>query len=428
MKGNQESTRGKRPSLASIKHDFSSENLTPFGGMCVLRKEMERLALSDKANKLFPVFNFRKEHRIGDLFEQIMVSMISGGTCINDTKLLDDDYLKGLLGWERIPDDSTYSKRFSEFKGVDVKKLRALLRESALDDLDDENLLVAIDPTVETVCGSQEGAAVGYNPSKQGRKSYFPFVAYEYSQGRILDVMLRPGNTSSSTNLPDFIDPLLKIRRRKGITFRLDKGCTTREVLSQIENSGQYYVAKAKMYSTIWEAIDNVKEWRPLGSNRFVAQFMHKGRRHVVVEDLCNKKGEQLNLWGRKESKISVVVTNRIDSPEKIWRLYNKGAMVETAIKELKNDVSALDYRTQSYCANEIFLALGALAWNVSKNIRKRHDMKEHRNCTLKKLRWMLLMIPAYITRSSRYINVRLPSKIPFPDVVKPIFESLRFS
>lgn len=96
MEGNQESARGNRPSLASTKRDFSSENLTPFGGMYVLRKEMERFALSDKVNKLFLVFNFRKEHRIGDLFEQIMVSMISGRTCINDTKLLDDDYLKGL--------------------------------------------------------------------------------------------------------------------------------------------------------------------------------------------------------------------------------------------------------------------------------------------------------------------------------------------
>jgi len=31
--------------------------------------------------------------------------------------------------------------------------------------------MIAIDPTVETVCGNQEGAEVGYNPSKQGRRA-----------------------------------------------------------------------------------------------------------------------------------------------------------------------------------------------------------------------------------------------------------------
>ena len=67
-----------------------------------------------------------------------------------------------------------------------------------------------------------------------------------------MDTMLRPGNTSSSTDLVEFISPLLKLRRRKGITFRLDKGCTTKEVLETIEDAGQFYVAKAKMYAPIW--------------------------------------------------------------------------------------------------------------------------------------------------------------------------------
>lgn len=426
MKHNHKSKIGKRPSLKSIKHDFTSENLTPFGGMAILRKELDKLGLRDTINNHFDAFNFRKEHQLGDLFEQILVTMVAGGTCIHDTKLLNDEYLQELFGWERIPDDGTYSKRFSEMNKNDVQKLRRIFRENAKKELKDQNLFITIDPTVETVCGNQEGAAVGYNPSKQGRKSYFPFIAYEYVQGQVMDAMLRPGNTSSSTDLVEFMSPLLKLRRRKGVTLRLDKGCTTNEVLTSIEEAGQFYVAKAKMYAPIWDAIANIKTWNALGSNRLVGQFMYKGRRHVVVEDLCNKKGEQLNLWGKKDSKISVIVTNRADSPEKIWRCYNKGAMVETTIKELKNDLSALDFRTQSYCANEIFLIIGAYAWNASRRIREKEELLEHKNCALKKLRWMLLMVPGYITRSSRYLKLILPKNIPFPEVTIPIFNQLR--
>lgn len=427
-KHNQNSKNIKRPSLQTLNHEFVSESLTPFGGMAIVRKEIDRLNLKNEVDECFDVFNFRKELSLGDLFEQTILTMLSGGTCIHDTKLLKDKYLMELFGWERIPDDGTYSKRFSEFKEADILKLREMLRAKAHSHIKDENLMIAIDPTVETVCGNQEGAEVGYNPSKQGRRSYFPFIAYEYSQGCVLDAMLRPGNTSSSTNLVDFIKPLLKLRRRKGVTTRLDKGCTTDEVMTVVEDYGQYYIGKAKMFAPIWDAIDKVVNWTSLEGGYFIGEFIYRGRRHIVVEQTCNKKGEQLNLWGRHESKISVIVTNRPDRAETIWRYYNKGAMVETAIKELKNDLSALDFRTQSFHANEVFLLLGTVAWNIAKKIRSKEELKSHKNCALKKLRWLLIMIPAYITKSGRYIHLKLPKSVPFQDVVMDVFRNIRFT
>lgn len=427
-KDKHKSEKIKRPSLQSLNHEFSSESLTPFGGMAIVRKEMDKLNLKNEIDQKFDVFNFRKELSLGNLFEQTVTTMLAGGTCIHDTKLLKDNYLMELFGWSRIPDDGTYSKRFSEFKRSDVEKLRDMLRKKSHSMLKGENLMIAIDPTVETVCGSQEGAEVGYNPSKKGRRSYFPFIAYEYSQGCVLDAMLRPGNTSSSTNLVEFIKPLLKLRRRKGVTARLDKGCTTDEVLTTIEEHGQYYIGKAKMFSPIWDAIDKIEDWSSLDGGYFVGEFFYKGRRHIVVEQTCNKKGEQLNLWGRYESKISVIVTNRPDRAETVWRYYNKGAMVETAIKELKNDLSALDFRTKSFQANEVFLLLGTVAWNLAKQIRMKEELDTHKNCALKKLRWLLLMIPAYITKSSRYINIKLPKTVPFQEVVMNVFQSIRLT
>lgn len=428
MKDNQDQEIIKKPTLRSIQYEFSEDRLTQFGGMSVIRKAMDSYGLSKLINKNFDVFNFRKKHSLGTLFEQVLMTMMAGGTCIHDTKLLNDAYLQRLFGWESIVDDGTLSRRFSEFNAPDVKKLRNILRKKACDSLAKGPLFISIDPTVETVYGTQEGAEIGYNPSKQGRRSYFPFIAYEYSQGRVLDAMLRPGNTASSTDLADFIDPLLKIRGCKKLTFRLDKGCTTNEVLGNIEEAGQYYVGKAKMVAPLWEAIHQIEEWEPLGDHHLMAQFFYKGRRHVVVEQLCTKKGEQLNLWGKSEARMSVVVTNRPDRKETIWRMYNKGAMVETSIKELKYDFSALDFRTKNFETNEVFLLIGTIAWNIAKKVRSMPELKHQQGCRMKKLRWMLLNLPAMVTTTARYIRLKLPRKIAFPEIVIPIFRSIRFT
>lgn len=428
MKDIHKLERIKKPSIGSIRFEFSEDKLTQFGGMSIVRKAMDSLGLANLINEDFEIFNFRKEHSLGDLFEQVLVTMMAGGTCIHDTKLLNDYYLKHLFGWERIADDGTFSRRFSQFNSSDVKKLRGHLRDEATKSLDDGPLLISVDPTVETVYGHQDGAEVGYNPSEQGRRSYFPFIAYEYLQGRLLDAMLRPGNTASSTDLVEFIEPLLKIRGRKKITMRLDKGCATAKVLTQIEEAGQYYVGKAKMVAPIWEAMTMIENWEPLDENHIMGEFWYKGRRHVVVEQLCNKKGEQLNLWGKSEARVAVMVTNRPDRKETIWRMYNKGAMVETSIKELKYDFSALDFRTKDFQANEIFLLIGTVAWNIAKSIRSMPDIKQARGCRMKKLSWMLLCLPAIVTSGSRYLKLKLPKKVAFPDIVIPVFEKLRFT
>jgi hypothetical protein len=121
MKDNQDQERIKKPTLRSIKYEFSEDRLTQFGGMSVVRKAMDSYGLSQLIDENFDVFNFRKKHSLGTLFEQVMMTMMAGGTCIHDTKLLNDTYLQRLFGWESIVDDGTLSRRFSEFNTPDVK-------------------------------------------------------------------------------------------------------------------------------------------------------------------------------------------------------------------------------------------------------------------------------------------------------------------
>ena len=60
------------------------------------------------------------------------------------------------------------------------------------------------DAKVITVYGDQEGAAEGYNPHKNGRKSYHMKVCTIEPFGFILAIRLEPGNAVSNTDFSEF--------------------------------------------------------------------------------------------------------------------------------------------------------------------------------------------------------------------------------
>jgi hypothetical protein len=62
-----------------------------------------------------------------------------------------------------------------------------------------ERFILDWDSTVQTRYGHQEGACVGYNPQKPGRKSHHPLLAVIADTRLCPYYRWRPGNTGSST-------------------------------------------------------------------------------------------------------------------------------------------------------------------------------------------------------------------------------------
>jgi len=58
-----------------------------------------------------------------------------------------------------------------------------------------------LDSTVLTVYGKQEGARVGYNPHKRGKRSYHPLLCFIAETGDYLYGKLRRGDAASATGL-----------------------------------------------------------------------------------------------------------------------------------------------------------------------------------------------------------------------------------
>lgn len=126
-------------------------------------------------------------------------------------------------------------------------------------------LVLEFDSTVETVCGSQKGAEVGYNPQKPARSSYHPQLCRERRSGLTLWSRLRPGHTVSATDFVSFLEESWQVvpkrfkRRRRGslceVLARMDSGYAGENTLRWLEGQGIGYVAKMRMKRGLWSVV-----------------------------------------------------------------------------------------------------------------------------------------------------------------------------
>jgi len=63
-----------------------------------------------------------------------------------------------------------------------------------------------IDSTVATVYGKQEGAEIGYNPTKKGRPSYSIKTAFIANNGDCVNLRLDGGKSHSKTGFKEFFE------------------------------------------------------------------------------------------------------------------------------------------------------------------------------------------------------------------------------
>ena len=123
-------------------------------------------------------------------------------------------------------------------------------------------------------------------------------------------------------------------------------------------------MAKAKLTKKLMKRISGIKNWRSIGGGVFAANIRYRAtgwknaRRFCVIElnQEPRKPDPQMELFDFDllEGRYQVVVTNLKLKAENIWRLYNKGAVVEQVIEELKNDFAALKIRTKHFFANDV--------------------------------------------------------------------------
>ena len=415
-KHNTETTK-----TARVKESFTLKNATIFGGANILADYAEVAGLEGLFARHLDIEKApNADYPMDKSMAALVLAMALGHERIfHLTGLEDDPLLQLKMGWDKLPDHTTFYHDLHRFDSPGkVDSLRPVLAAAAKRVLDTPRIL-DFDSTVETVYGSQEGAAVGYNKAKQGRASYHPILVFEGKSQAMLNGELREGNTGSANGFKEFLHETLALNPGAVDFMRLDAGFAGEEVYAEAEeHAKQGYVAKIRQFQALMEKA-KLFPWRRVEFTDYIVEvksFMYradgwsKARRIVMVryrEADGQEQDGQMRL-AELDWHTAALLTG-LDWPEEdVWHFYNQRCSEENYIKEMKDGFGMDQIPTASFTANHAMLLLKGIAYNLILAMRKEIGTPRFARMNVARLRRELLSIAAVVVRHARQIFLKL--------------------
>lgn len=272
------------------------------------------------------------------------------------------------------------------------------LRESTFDALGTDWILDC-DTTVKLLFGHQDGAEIGYNPSKPGRPSHNIHTYWIANLRLVLEAEVKGGKTQPAKySLPGLMRLLKALPPEKRPQLvRGDSAFGNDPVMTELESIGQMYLTKLRQTTGVKRLIErnwSRQDWQDVGqgSEAVEAQLKLAGwshaRRVVVVrsppktkpaaaQSVTGKKAKRqkdLDLEDTTEAlkrwDYAVLVTNSNYELKAIGQLYRDRADCENGFDELKNQWGWGGYTTQdlercNLCARAVALIYNWWSWYV---------------------------------------------------------------
>jgi hypothetical protein len=272
------------------------------------------------------------------------------------------------------------------------------LRESTFDALSTDWILDC-DVTVKLLFGNQDGAEIGYNPTKPGRPSHNIHTYWVANLRLVLDAEVKGGKTHPAKySLPGLMRLLLALPPEKRPRLvRGDNAFGNDPVLTSLESIDQIYLTKLRQTAGVKRLIErnwSRQDWQDVGQGNEAVEAQLKlsgwshARRVVVVrsvpktkpvtavESVKGKKAKrQQNLDFEDTDPVkrwdyAVLVTNSNYELRAIGQLYRDRADCENGFDELKNQWGWGGYTTQdlercNLCARAVALIYNWWSWYV---------------------------------------------------------------
>jgi hypothetical protein len=282
-------------------------------------------------------------------------------------------------------------------------------------------LIFDVDSVVLTLYGQQQGARLGYNPKKKGRRSYHPLLCFEAGRQEFWHGSLRPGNTGANTGVRHFLRRVLakvpaRIARAR-IRVRADAGYFSGKLIRWLETEALGYVVVAREHRGI-KARAQACRFAKLRHGWEVAEFRYTPtgwktpRRFVVVrrpKPTDPDEARQLTLFSDRRWSYTVLVTNLKLRPWRVWRFYCPRATIEKNIRELLYDLPLGKIPSGQWLANVAFFQLVLFAYDLAHWFKRLCLPPAYLHATLETLRTDLLVVPARLVRTGGRNVLQLP-------------------
>jgi hypothetical protein len=351
----------------------------------------------------------------------LIYAMVLGANCIDDCEVLRSGRLTALLG--RVAAPSTLGTFLRAFTFGHVRQLDRVLAEAlkrawaAGAGPGDGRLVVDVDSFVGEVHGyAKQGAGFGYTR----RRGYHPLLATRADTGEVLHIRLRKGSAASPRGVLRFADELIARVRRAGATgtklLRADSAFWNKQLLARLERAGWSYSISVRMQAWVPAAIAAIpdRHWRPLddypddGEAQIAETAAPSGRRLVVRR--TRLVGTQAELW--PDWRYFAFITNRTEPLEVVESEHRQHAVVELAIRDLKDQALA-HFPSGRFTANAAWTVIACLAHNLLRWTTliglPRTTIRAART-----VRRRLLALPGRLTHNARRWTLHLPARWPW--------------
>lgn len=417
-----------------VRIEFTDKPMTSYGGTAVVAKLLERISFREWIENNLPVEE--RSNNAKGIYGKILgllLTVLCGGSRYSHYGWWNHGAvaLQATFGVTWLPLASSTLTRF--WGKIDNQKKAERWMDAArtfarriIDWKKITQDYLCLDSSVLTRYGVQEGAVRGYNPTKKGRPSHHPLLAY-LGCGLGVNLWNRSGNTASNTNATAFLDQTLRLLDGITVTFLLcDSGFYGLRFLRHLEGKGIKYIMAVGLSRSFQSKIQSLTNWRKIADGVEVSEFDYalggKGeafRRYVAIRQNIKKRpkagGKQPFLFREMEEwenyRIGLLVTSeRQPPPEGIWRSYRPRANVENGIKELKNGYGIEGFCLNNFWATEAAMGMIALVF---------HNLIHYLNATviapeggalpqLKTLRGKYFVIPGALGNSGGHSVLRL--------------------
>jgi hypothetical protein len=363
----------------------------------------------------------------------LVSAMALGADCIDDCDVLRSGQTRAVLG-HRVSAPSTLGTFLRAFTFGHVRQLDRVLAESlsrawtAGAGPGDDRLVVDVDSFVGEVYGyDKQGAGYGYTH----KRGYHPIIATRSGTGEVLHIRARKGAANTSRGALRFVEELIPRVRRAGATgprlLRADSGFWNHKIMARLQAAGWTYSIGVRQQPQITAAITAIPEqdWQtledyPETGEAQIAQTMH-GRQRLIVRR-TRLIGGQAELW--PDWRYHPFFTNRTDALELVEAEHRQHAVVELAIRDLKDQALA-HFPSGKFLANAAWTVIAALAHNLLRWTTL-IGLPDTIIPTSRTFRRRLLSVPGRITRTARTVTLRMPARWPWETHFLTALERLR--
>jgi hypothetical protein len=363
----------------------------------------------------------------------LVSAMALGADCIDDCDVLRSGQTGAVLG-HVVAAPSTLGTFLRAFTFGHVRQLDRVLAEAlcrawaAGAGLGGERLVVDVDSFVGEVYGyDKQGAGYGYTH----QRGYHPIVATRAQTGEVLHIRARKGSANTSRGALRFIEELIPRIRRAGATgpklLRADSGFWNAKIMARLKTAGWTYSIGVRQQKHIKAAVVAIPEtdWQPL------ADYPESGEAHIAQTMLGHQRlivrrtrlvGAQAELW--PDWRHFAFLTNRTDALELVESEHRQHAVVELAIRDLKDQALA-HFPSGKFLANAAWTVIAALAHNMLRWTTL-IGLPDTVIPTARTLQRRLLTVPGRITRTARTVTLRMPARWPWETQFLTALERLR--